>query len=110
MPTSAFYLGDPPQVRRNRAESALHKIARTVRRSIGDRRALRLAAPYTLQAKDLHQPLDGPAGHRDAFSVQLEPHFAGAGDSEVLRAHAFTPVCESEAYSPLTSATMRIAR
>jgi hypothetical protein len=36
---------------------------------------------------DFHQPLDGTAGYRDTFSVQLKPHFAGAVDSEVLRVH-----------------------
>src|ERR1700736_3418488 len=29
-------------------------------------------------------PLDGAAGHRDPFPVQLEPHLAGAVDTEIL--------------------------
>ena len=32
----------------------------------------------------LHQPLDGAAGHRDPFPVQLQPHLGGTVDAETL--------------------------
>jgi hypothetical protein len=76
--------GDPELVRRGRAEPPLDQILRTRGGGIGDCGAFHLAAPHTLQAKLFHQPLDGAAGHRDSFPVQLQPHLAGTVDAETL--------------------------
>ncbi len=44
-----------------------------------------LATDRALQAKALHEPLDGAAGNREAFSPQLPPDLPHAVDAEVLR-------------------------
>ena len=46
-----------------------------------------LATDRALQAKARHQPLDGAAGNREAFSPQLPPDLPRAVDAEVLREH-----------------------
>ena len=43
---------------------------------VGDRGALGLAAHRTGQTQLGHQPLDGAAGHRDALTVEHQPHLA----------------------------------
>src|SRR5262249_19548699 len=62
-------------------------IQRASHRLIADRRPHRLAADRALQAKARHQPLDGAAGNREAFSPQLPPDLPHAVDAEVLREH-----------------------
>jgi hypothetical protein len=46
-----------------------------------------LAAADAFQAQFAHEALDGAAGHRDPFTVQLPPDLAGAVDPEVLGMH-----------------------
>ena len=41
------------------------------------------AAAHALQAGPAHQPLHRAGGHRDALTVQLAPHLAGAVNTEV---------------------------
>src|SRR3981189_276999 len=60
-------------------------IQRARRRLIADRRPHGLAADRALQAQARHQPLDGAAGNREAFSPQLPPDLPHAVDAEVLR-------------------------
>ena len=42
------------------------------------------ATARALQAQLTHEPLDGAAGHRDPFAVQLPPDLADALDAKVL--------------------------
>src|SRR5256714_9122941 len=60
-------------------------IQRARRRLVADRRPDRLATDHALQTKARHQPLDGAAGSREAFSPQLPPDLPHAVDAEVLR-------------------------
>jgi hypothetical protein len=60
-------------------------IQRARHRLIADRRPHGLATDRALQAKARHQPLDGAAGNREAFSPQLPPDLPHAVDAEVLR-------------------------
>src|SRR5436190_10940980 len=60
-------------------------IQRARHRLIADRRPHGLAADRALQAEARHQPLDGAAGNREAFSPQLPPDLPHAVDAEVLR-------------------------
>src|ERR1700716_123464 len=59
-------------------------IQRARHRLIADRRPHGLATDRALQAKARHQPLDGAAGDRKAFSPQLPPDLPRAVDAEVL--------------------------
>jgi len=65
-------------------ELAIDMIERARRRLVADRRPHGLASDHTLQAKVRHQPLDGAAGNRKAFSPQLPPDLARAVDAEIL--------------------------
>jgi hypothetical protein len=63
-------------------------IERASRRLVADRCSHGLATNYALQAEARHQPLNGAAGNRKAFSSQLTPDLARAVDAEVLLEHA----------------------
>ncbi len=45
---------------------------------------MRLAPDNTLNARDLHQPVDGAAGDVKAFAAQLPPDFAHPVDLIIL--------------------------
>jgi len=66
---------DPQLVRVVGLELAIDPIQRARRCLVAHGSAPDLAAPGPWQAKAAHQALDGAAGHRDAFSVQLTPDF-----------------------------------
>ena len=76
-------VGDPEPVGCRRAELTLHQIRRTGCRWVGDRGAAGFAADRTGYAEFGHQPRHGAARHRDALTVEREPHFAGAIDPVV---------------------------
>src|SRR5260221_8421338 len=61
-------------------------LRRSSRNSFASRLAVRPSAPCMASlAKARHQPLDGAAGNREAFSPQLPPDLPHAVDAEVLR-------------------------
>ena len=76
-------------------------IERASRRLVADRCSHRLATNYALQAEARHQPLDGAAGNRKAFSSQLTPDLARAVDAEVVLEHA--PHLDLQGLIPLRS-------
>src|SRR5437667_10587157 len=63
-------------------------IQRARHRLIADRRPHGLAADRAPQAKARHQPLDGAAGNREAFSPQLPPDLPHAVDAPPDLPHA----------------------
>jgi hypothetical protein len=79
---------DPQLVGSRGREAPLHSIQRFLEGLIRDRRARPATAYNAPQALLAHQPLHGAASHRNAFPMQLFPHFAGAVGSEVLLPHA----------------------
>ena len=65
-------VGEPEHVLHRRMELAVDMIERARRRLVADRRPHGLASDHTLQAEKVrHQPLDGAAGNRKAFSHRV---------------------------------------
>ena len=75
---------NPQLVRSLGLEVPVDLIQRTRRLGVGYGRAHRLAAAHALQPVQFHQPLDGTARHRCAFSPQLPPDLVCAVDPQVL--------------------------
>src|SRR5271165_3861060 len=70
---------DPAPVRRHSVEAAVQQVRRPVRGIAGHRGARRLPpAPRAADPQVAHQPLHRVACHRNAFPVQLQPHFPGS--------------------------------